>query len=161
WMGGGGDKRGQKQVTIEQGFALGVFPVTQQQWQAVMGSNPSYYCRGGKGKDVGKDVSDAGLGQVPVESISWDAAQEVIAKLNQKEGSRGWLYRLPGEAEWEYACRGGATSEEGCSYHFYFARPTNDLSSTQANFNGNEPFGKADKGPDVGRPTQVGSYAPN
>jgi formylglycine-generating enzyme required for sulfatase activity len=56
---------------------------------------------------------------------------------------------------------GGATSEEECSYHFYFAKPTNDLSSKQANFNGNFPFGKADKGPYLERPTKVGSYAPN
>ena len=68
--------------------------------------------------------------------------------------------RLPW-AEWEYACRGGATSEEECSYHFYFEKPTNDLSSTQANFNGNDPFGKGEKGPYLGRTTKVGSYAPN
>ena len=97
----------------------------------------------------------------PVEQVSWEDAQEFIKKLNEKEKGRGYLYRLPSEAEWEYACRGGATSEEECSYHFYFDKPTNDLSSKQANFNGNSPFGKADTGPYLGRPTKVGSYAPN
>src|SRR5262249_830867 len=63
--------------------------------------------------------------------------------------------------EWEYACRGGATSEEECSYHFYFAKPTNDLSSDQANFQGEFPFGKAAKGKFLERTTKVGSYAPN
>jgi len=93
--------------------------------------------------------------------VSWEDAQEFIKRLNENERGRGYVYRLPTEAEWEYACRGGATSEEECSYHFYLDRPTNDLSSEQANFDGNFPFGKAPKGKYLGRPTRVGAYPSN
>ena len=112
----------------------------------VMGNNPSWFSRKGNGRNNVLHMSDEELKLFPVETVSWDDAQEFIKKLNEKERGRGYLYRLPSEAEWEYACRGGATSEEECSYHFCFATPTNDLSSEQANFNGNRPFGKAPKG---------------
>jgi eukaryotic-like serine/threonine-protein kinase len=135
--------------------------VTQGQWQDVMGKNPSYFSRDGRGKKKVKDIKDEELKLFPVERVSWEDAQEFIKKLNEKEGGNGFVYRLPCEAEWEYACRGGATSEEDCSYHFYFEKPTNDLSSTQANFDGNDPYGKGEKGPCLGRTTKVGSNAPN
>src|ERR1019366_9152024 len=77
---------------------------------------------------------------------------------NEKEKGKGYQYRLPSEVEWEYACRGGATSEKECSYAFYFAKPTNYWSSKEANLNGSWPFGKE---PYLGRTTKVGSYAPN
>jgi formylglycine-generating enzyme required for sulfatase activity len=126
-----------------------------------MGNNPSWYVRTGNGRNEILDVSDEELKLFPVEIVSWDDAQEFIKKLNERERGRGYVYRLPTEAEWEYACRGGATSEEECSYHFYFDKPTNDLSSEQANFNGNEPFGNAPKGKFLERPTRVGAYPPN
>jgi formylglycine-generating enzyme required for sulfatase activity len=116
WMGGGGGIPGDKPVEIEQDFYLGKYEVTQGQWEAVMGSNPSWFSRNGRGRDAVKDVADADLRQFPVESVSWEDAQELIRKLNEREKGSGWLYRLPTEAQWEYACRGGATSylQAGC-----------------------------------------------
>ncbi len=76
------------QVTITKPFYLGVYQVTQKEWQAVMGNNPSKF----KGRNR------------PVEQVSWDDCQEFCRKLSQKEGV---TYRLPTEAEWEYACRAG------------------------------------------------------
>jgi formylglycine-generating enzyme required for sulfatase activity len=75
-------------------FAMGKYPVTQGQWKKVMGSNPSYFSSGGD--------------QCPVEKVSWDDAQAFIQKLNQQTGHS---YRLPSEAEWEYACRAGSTGK--------------------------------------------------
>jgi formylglycine-generating enzyme required for sulfatase activity/tRNA A-37 threonylcarbamoyl transferase component Bud32 len=153
-------KKGVK-TEIKEDFEIAVHDVTQGQWQAIMGNNPSWFSRKGKSRNSVLDISDEELKLFPVENVSWDDAQEFIKKLNEKERDRGYLYRLPSEAEWEYACRGGATSEEACSYHFYLDKPTNDLSSEQANFNGHFPAGKAPKGPYLARPTRVGAYPPN
>jgi uncharacterized protein (TIGR02996 family) len=122
-MGGGGGLPGKKLVAITQDFYLGRYEVTQGQWQAVMGSNLSYFCRTGGGKDAVKDVPDAELNQFPVEKVSWEDAQQFIKKLNGAEKSSGWVYRLPTEAEWEYSCRGGAASQKACSFDFYLERP--------------------------------------
>jgi eukaryotic-like serine/threonine-protein kinase len=161
YMGWNGEKGSAKKTEIKEDFAIAIHTVTQWQWQEMMGKNPSLFSRDTKGKDQVKDIRDEDLKDFPVETVSWTEAQEFIKKLNEKEKGKGFQYRLPSEAEWEYACRGGVTSEEECSYHFYFAKPTNDLSSKEANFNGDFPFGKAEKGPNLGRTTKVGSYAPN
>jgi formylglycine-generating enzyme required for sulfatase activity len=79
-------------VKINNPFYLGTYPVTQREWNAVMGDNPSHF----KGDDL------------PVEQVSWDDVQEFIKELNEKEGTD--KYRLPSEAEWEYACRAGTTT---------------------------------------------------
>jgi formylglycine-generating enzyme required for sulfatase activity len=71
------------------------YEVTQAQWQAVMGNNPSEF------KNCG--------GNCPVESVSWEDAQKFIQKLNARDD--GYVYRLPTEAEWEYACRAGSTGD--------------------------------------------------
>ena len=81
-------------VAIVKSFAIGKTEVTQAQWRAVMGNNPSYF--------VACDDT------CPVEQVSWSDTQIFIKKLNAKTGK---LYRLPSEAEWEYACRAGAQQE--------------------------------------------------
>jgi uncharacterized protein (TIGR02996 family) len=162
WRGGRGGEPGDQPVAIAHEFYLGVYPVTQGQWQAVMGSNPSYFSRRGGGQGEVAKISAADLKQFPVERVSWEDAQEFIQKVNeQDQGRSGWVCRLPTEEEWEYACRGAARSRGECAFDFYLDRPTNDLSSTQANFRGNYPAGSAAKGPHLERPTKVGSYQPN
>jgi len=161
YMGWNGQKGSAKKTEIKEDFEIAIHTVTQSQWQEVMGNNPCSFSRDGEGKDKVKDIKDEDLKHFPVENVSWTDAQEFIKKLNEKEKGKGYQYRLPSEVEWEYACRGGATSEEECSYHCYFAKPTNDLSSKEANFHGDHPFGKGARGPNLGRTTKVGSYAPN
>ncbi|MDR1242622.1 MAG: formylglycine-generating enzyme family protein [Deltaproteobacteria bacterium] len=84
------DEKPQHRVSISKPFYLGKYEVTQAQWEAVMGNNPSNF----KG------------GNNPVEQVSWDDAQEFIRRLNRQEGHS--RYRLPTEAEWEYAARAGS-----------------------------------------------------
>lgn len=161
WMGWDSFKKQSKQVEIKDDFELSAYLVTQGQWETVMGSNPSWYSLHGEGKESVKDISDTDLKQFPVESVSWDTVQIFLAKLNGGQKGRGWKYRLPTEAEWEYACRGAVTSKQDCSFDFYFDRPTNDLSAKDANFHGNFPAGNGAKGPFLARPAKVGAYAPN
>ena len=78
-------------VAISRGFYLGKYEVTQAEWEAVMGGNPSHF------NNCGRDC--------PVEQVSWEDVQAFIAKLNAMDGRQ--RYRLPTEAEWEYAARGG------------------------------------------------------
>jgi formylglycine-generating enzyme required for sulfatase activity len=93
---GSSDEKPVHQVTIAQAFCMGKTEVTQAQWKAVMGNNPSYF----KGDDL------------PVEQVSWQDAKAFIQKLNAKENTD--KYRLPSEAEWEYAARAGSTTK----WHF-------------------------------------------
>jgi serine/threonine protein kinase/WD40 repeat protein len=101
----------QHRVILSQPFYLGIHEVTQKQYEAVMGVNPSHYAPTGKGKDkvTGLDIADH-----PVDSVGWDDAMEFCAKLGQKEKLKlaaGTAYRLPTEAQWEFACRGGTSTK--------------------------------------------------
>ncbi len=139
-MGSPKDEHGRSQdeilhkVTLTRGFYLGVTTVTQEQWLAVMGANPSFH----KGEK-----------NLPVECVSWDDCQVFLEKLSKKEGQ---VYRLPTEAEWEYACRAGTTTP------FYFG--DNITSDSMVNFNGNYPYRKG-IGSARNRTTQVGIFPAN
>jgi formylglycine-generating enzyme required for sulfatase activity len=119
----------QHQVTVPS-FFMGKYPVTQAQYQAIMRNNPSYF----KGNNR------------PVERVRWYDAVAFCEKFSQRTGKN---YRLPSEAEWEYACRAGTTTP------FQFGETiTTDL----ANYNGNFTYGQGPKGVYRAKTREVGSF---
>jgi formylglycine-generating enzyme required for sulfatase activity len=138
---------GQREVELTRPFYLAVSEMTQGQYAAVTGASPSYFAASGEGKDriAGQDTR-----KFPVDGVSWDDAAACAEALTRKLG--GAAFRLPTEAEWEYACRAGTRT----AFHFGGA-----CDGTQANVDGTGPYGTPDKGPYLERPTPVGSFAPN
>jgi formylglycine-generating enzyme required for sulfatase activity len=131
---GKANERPQHQVTVRE-FLMGKYQITQAQYEAIMGNNPAYFRTNGANR--------------PVENVSWKNALEFCQKLSQKTKRN---YRLPSEAEWEYACRAGTTTP------FYFGETiTVDL----ANYNGNYTYASAPKGQYRGQTTPVGNFPPN
>ena len=127
------DEHPQHQVEITEGFYMGTTELSQAQYRAIMGRNRSHF----KGEDN------------PVEMVSWNDAVEFCKKLSEKEGK---TYRLPTEAEWEYACRAGTTTP------FYTGET---ISTAQANYDGNYVYGNGSKGVFRNRTIDVGSFQPN
>jgi formylglycine-generating enzyme required for sulfatase activity len=145
----------QHEVEITRPFYLGVHEVTQAQFKKVMGKNPSFFSKGGKGKFCVRDWDSTD--DFPVDWATWNDAVEFCQKLSAlpSEKRAGQAYRLPTEAEWEYACRGRATS-----YRLYSFG--NSLSARQANMDGmNGPAGTRHIKDYLWRTTRVGSYSPN
>jgi hypothetical protein len=105
---GRGSDEKQHKVTLTKGFSIQATPVTQGQWKALMGSNPSNFPQGGR--------------NCPVEGVNWNDCQEFIKRVN-KMGE--YVCRLPTEAEWEYACRAGASTS------FFNGEITSKLFSTR------------------------------
>ncbi|MFO0878905.1 MAG: formylglycine-generating enzyme family protein [Gemmataceae bacterium] len=133
----------QHEVIITRPFYLGIHPVTQAQYLKVMGTNPArFQGAAGGGPDH------------PVESVSWDDAQNLARWLSEmlSESQARRSYRLPTEAEWEYACRAGSTTP------FSFG---NTLSGERASIDGNHPYGDAPRTPSVPRTARVGSFPAN
>jgi formylglycine-generating enzyme required for sulfatase activity len=139
---GEGDRRDdeeQHEVEITRPFYLDRHEVTQAAYEKVMGHNPSYFAPGGAGE---AEVRGLDTGSFPVDSVTWEDAREFCQRLSDLPAERGAgrVYRLPTEAEWEYACRGGA--RESVPFH---TGPS--LPADQANFDRK-----------VGRTRPVGSF---
>jgi formylglycine-generating enzyme required for sulfatase activity len=130
----------QHKVTLTKGFYMAVHTVTQEQWQEIMGNNPSYFQTD---KNAWGEKYPKGVKNRPVESVSWHDCQEFMKKLREKDNKP---YRLPTEAEWEYCCRGGTTTP------FYCGR---FISTDRANYKADpfDAFAKDWKGT-----TPVGSF---
>jgi formylglycine-generating enzyme required for sulfatase activity len=126
------DESLQHQVTVPN-FFMGKYPLTQAQYQAIMGHNPSYF----KGNNR------------PVERVIWNDAVTFCQKLSQKTGKN---YRLPSEAEWEYACRAGTKTP------FSFG---DNITTDLVNYNGNYPYKSAPKGKYREQTTDVETFPPN
>ncbi len=123
----------QSRVRLTQGFWMFDTPVTQELWKAVMGINPSRF------------VGD----RLPVSRVSWFDCQDFIKRIKEITSLD---FRLPTEAEWEYACRAGTTTPFNTG---------DNLTTKQANYNGNYPYINHPKGTYIGKTTPVGSYPPN
>jgi len=135
------------QVTISRPFWIGKYEVTQQEYQALMGTNPSYF----------KGASWPNSATRPVEQVSWNDAVAFCAALTVQEAAAnrlpsGYQYRLPTEAEWEYCCRAGTTTE----FHY---GPT--LVCGQANFANSYHTNSYCANPGGVQTAVVGGYVPN
>ncbi len=132
-------------VTLTKGFWTGKYEVTQGEWKRVVGQLPGpLTSAGGAGDDF------------PLYNVNFAEAEGFCRQLTTKAHAAGdlprdWEFRLPTEAQWEYACRAGTTTATAFG---------NTLSSTQANFQG-KPYNGAPPGPSLKRATKVGSYPPN
>jgi sulfatase modifying factor 1 len=145
----------QHTVTLSKGFYMGMYLVTQQDYLAVISNNPSYFS---SSNYYSEDLSR------PVEQVSWNEAKAYCTQLTQQEQAAGrlpagWVYRLPTEGEWEYACRAGTTRA------FSFG---NAIYDGMADFNSHYEYDAGigdipDANPSgyVGMTLAVGSYPPN
>ncbi len=155
----------QQHIKITKPFYMGVYEVTVAEFrqfveatgyrtEAESGEGPLVRLKEGLGRTTKHDASWKNPyfrqgGTNPVGCITWNDAARFCEWLGEKDGK---TYRLPTEAEWEYACRAGTTT----AFHY-----GDSLSSRQANFNGNYPYGRASKGRNLVKTTPVGSYSSN
>lgn len=150
-MGSPKQERGRNDVEVEhsveltKGFFMGVYPVTQGEWHTVLIRD---YVKPWEGFDLA-NPSRFRSEKSPVETVSWDDCQLFIKKLREKDRQR---YRLPTEAEWEYACRAGTTTPFSCG---------ETISTDRANYSGDTVYGDGKKGVNRKKTTPIGTFPPN
>jgi outer membrane protein assembly factor BamB len=158
WMGAGeteaeatGDERPRHRVRITRPFYLGVYEVTQGEFERVTARQGSFFSPTGPGK---AKIAGLDSARLPAEQVTWHAAIDFCKRLSAlpEERKARRVYRLPSEAEWEYACRAGTETP----FHVGAS-----LAASQANFNGKHPYGGAAEGPFLARTAPVGSFKPN
>jgi uncharacterized protein (TIGR02996 family) len=137
------DEGPRHEVHLTRPFWLGVHPISQREYQAITGSNPSVFSSTYKGSL-----------EHPLDNVSWNDAVEFCERLSAlpEEKAAGRVYRLPTEAEWEYACRAGTTTP-------FFFGPT--MTSEQVNYNAQQPYGGSPKGLYRSRTVACGTFPPN
>ena len=147
----GSDERPPHKIRLTRPFHIGVYEVTQQEFREVMQADPSFFSPKGPGGSLVKGMDAR---RFPAEQIRFVDAVAFCRKLSSRpaEKKAGRFYRLPTEAEWEFACRGGTTT----AFHF-----GDGLGADKANFNGKYPYKGGADGPFLARTTRVGSFTPN
>ncbi|MDQ3686645.1 MAG: formylglycine-generating enzyme family protein [Acidobacteriota bacterium] len=132
---GNSDERPVHRVRISRNFEMGKFEVTQAQWEAVMGGSAGAHAGQGNKKTAeegtlaGSDPSHFKGSRLPVENVSWDDVQQFLRALNARDSRH--VYRLPTEAEWEYACRAGSKGDDAESLNTVAWYRDNSQSQTQ------------------------------
>jgi len=148
-----------EQRSIGLHIAIGKYEITQEQYEALMGINPSEFRIAGRAGDKVKVLDTR---RFPVETVNWRDAQQFVQKLStqSEKNGRPRSYRLPRECEWEYACRSGDFGKDSQRYHVQTG-PQFAIDWTEANMDGRFP----NDGPEVKkcleRTSKVGSYGPN
>lgn len=154
---GRGADEDQSTKAVAKGYWISKFEITQAEYEQIVGENPSRYSPYSMSKKRPTPLPEGPDNKLPVDLVSYGNAVAFCAKLTAKERregrlATGWVYTLPTEVQWEHACRAGTTTPTAFG---------DKLSSTQANFDGNQPYNGGEGGKLLDRLQPVGQYQAN